>query len=153
MKRILTFSIPVVVVAFASVAAATRPLPGPGAGYWHTQGTVILDANNRPVRIAGVTWYGITGTDQGMADVSLDGTLIATVNLYAATRSTDTPVFTRSRPSSGSHTLETVTKKPTSLTVDAIGVTTLSSAPPPATRRSSKCQPAPRPDGRCPSWR
>ncbi len=29
-----------------------------GAGYWHTSGTRILDANNQPVRIAGINWYG-----------------------------------------------------------------------------------------------
>jgi endoglucanase len=28
-------------------------------GYWHTSGTQILDASSRPVRIAGVTWYGM----------------------------------------------------------------------------------------------
>lgn len=31
----------------------------PGAGYWHTSGTQILDENDRQVRIAGVTWYGM----------------------------------------------------------------------------------------------
>jgi endoglucanase len=31
----------------------------PGSGYWHTAGTQILDAAGRPVRIAGVTWYGM----------------------------------------------------------------------------------------------
>ncbi len=29
-----------------------------GAGYWHTSGSTILDANNQPVRIAGINWYG-----------------------------------------------------------------------------------------------
>ena len=29
-----------------------------GQGYWHTSGTQILDANNRPVRIAGINWFG-----------------------------------------------------------------------------------------------
>jgi endoglucanase len=29
-----------------------------GAGYWHTSGNQILDANNQPVRIAAVNWYG-----------------------------------------------------------------------------------------------
>lgn len=27
-------------------------------GYWHTNGTQILDANNQPVRIAGINWFG-----------------------------------------------------------------------------------------------
>lgn len=29
-----------------------------GQGYWHTNGTHILDANNQPVRIAGINWFG-----------------------------------------------------------------------------------------------
>ena len=30
-----------------------------GEGFWHTSGTAILDASDQPVRIAGVTWYGM----------------------------------------------------------------------------------------------
>lgn len=30
-----------------------------GAGYWHTNGNQILDANNQAVRIAGVNWFGM----------------------------------------------------------------------------------------------
>lgn len=29
-----------------------------GAGYWHTSGSQILDAQNQPVRIAGINWFG-----------------------------------------------------------------------------------------------
>lgn len=29
-----------------------------GAGYWHTSGSTILDANNQVVRIGGVNWFG-----------------------------------------------------------------------------------------------
>jgi endoglucanase len=29
-----------------------------GAGYWHTSGRQILDAAGRPVRIAGINWFG-----------------------------------------------------------------------------------------------
>ena len=29
-----------------------------GSGPWHTQGAQILDANNRPIRITGVNWFG-----------------------------------------------------------------------------------------------
>ncbi|HLJ68700.1 MAG TPA: cellulase family glycosylhydrolase [Chloroflexota bacterium] len=62
----------VVLVALSSLAAfkSGTELPGtfwpasaqtvaPGAGYWHTRGTTILDASNRPVRLAAVTWYGM----------------------------------------------------------------------------------------------
>jgi endoglucanase len=31
---------------------------GGGKGYWHTNGTQIFDANNQPVRIAGINWFG-----------------------------------------------------------------------------------------------
>ena len=34
----------------------------PGQGYWHTEGSQILDANNRPVRIAGINWFGFETT-------------------------------------------------------------------------------------------
>jgi len=33
-----------------------------GAGYWHTSGNQILDANNQPVRIAAINWYGFETT-------------------------------------------------------------------------------------------
>lgn len=34
-------------------------LATPGTGYWHTVGTQIVDGAGRPVRINGVTWYGM----------------------------------------------------------------------------------------------
>jgi len=30
-----------------------------GDGYWHTNGSQILDSNNQPVKIAGINWFGI----------------------------------------------------------------------------------------------
>jgi endoglucanase len=30
-----------------------------GTGYWHTNGNQILDANNQPVRITGINWFGM----------------------------------------------------------------------------------------------
>jgi endoglucanase len=35
-----------------------------GAGFWHTSGSTILDADNNPVRIAGINWYGFETTDE-----------------------------------------------------------------------------------------
>jgi endoglucanase len=35
-----------------------------GAGYWHTSGNQVLDANSQQVRIAGINWYGFETTDQ-----------------------------------------------------------------------------------------
>jgi endoglucanase len=37
--------------------------PGLGDGFWHTRGSQLLDSANRPVRIAGVNWYGFETTD------------------------------------------------------------------------------------------
>ncbi|MGD1219840.1 cellulase family glycosylhydrolase [Streptomyces krungchingensis] len=50
----------------AVTAALLLPLAGaqtaraadPGAGYWHTGGRQILDSADRPVRIAGINWFG-----------------------------------------------------------------------------------------------
>ncbi len=38
---------------------ATAGPTGPvGVGYWHTNGTQIVDSLNQPVRIAGINWFG-----------------------------------------------------------------------------------------------
>ena len=40
--------------------ATASPTAGPvGFGYWHTDGTRIVDASGRTVRIAAITWYGM----------------------------------------------------------------------------------------------
>jgi len=39
-------------------------LAAPGAGYWHTSGSKILDSNSQQVRIAGINWYGFETTDE-----------------------------------------------------------------------------------------
>lgn len=44
------------------LCAAAGPLQAAGTGYWHTSGNQILDANNQPVRIAAVNWYGFETT-------------------------------------------------------------------------------------------
>jgi endoglucanase len=49
---VLIFSLP---PADHAVAAD----PPRGAGYWHAVGPQLLDAAGRPVRIVGVTWYGM----------------------------------------------------------------------------------------------
>ena len=45
-------------------AAAQPAASGVGAGYWHTSGNQILDANGNPVRIAGINWYGFETPDE-----------------------------------------------------------------------------------------
>ncbi len=51
---------------FALVLAAFLPVSSraASAGWWHTSGNQILDANNQPVRIAGVNWYGFENQHQ-----------------------------------------------------------------------------------------
>jgi len=34
-----------------------------GQGYWHTSGSQLLDTQNRPVRIAGINWFGLETTN------------------------------------------------------------------------------------------
>lgn len=43
-----------VLVPLAGTAAAAA-----GAGYWHTDGRQLLDANNQPVRMTGINWFGL----------------------------------------------------------------------------------------------
>jgi cellulose 1,4-beta-cellobiosidase len=56
-------------ISAASTALSVTTSPGctsggtVGAGFWHTSGNQILDANNNPVRIAGINWYGFETTD------------------------------------------------------------------------------------------
>jgi len=50
-----------------AVPPFTPPVPpvvtAVGAGYWHTSGSKILDANGTAVRIAGINWYGFESVD------------------------------------------------------------------------------------------
>ncbi|MGB7539746.1 MAG: cellulase family glycosylhydrolase [Anaerolineales bacterium] len=45
-------------IALQALAAPTLWVNAAGAGYWHTSGSRILDANNQQVRIAGINWFG-----------------------------------------------------------------------------------------------
>ncbi|MEW1908265.1 cellulase family glycosylhydrolase [Kitasatospora sp. NPDC085895] len=44
--------------AHADTPAAPAATASAGAGYWHTSGRQILDEADRPVRIAGINWFG-----------------------------------------------------------------------------------------------
>jgi endoglucanase len=64
-RLLLVGSIVLVVVLMITIASAVilRANAGPtpevlGQGPWHTNGAQILDANNQPIRIAGVNWFG-----------------------------------------------------------------------------------------------
>ncbi len=51
----------------AAALLVCMPILSPAAhsaGYWHCSGSSILDSDNRPVRIAGVNWYGFETTDE-----------------------------------------------------------------------------------------
>jgi len=51
--------------AFALGIFSSRDcLAAPGAGYWHTSGSKIVDSNNQQVRIAGINWYGFETGDE-----------------------------------------------------------------------------------------
>ncbi len=52
-----------------------------GAGYWHTSGERILDANNHQVRIAGISWYGFETSSQTIGGLYAEdyGTILRTV--------------------------------------------------------------------------
>ena len=60
MKRSLSLSraLRQCVAAGAVLSMPTVAAVAQGAGFWHTSGNQILDANNTPVRIAGINWYG-----------------------------------------------------------------------------------------------
>ena len=53
-----------VIVLWVALAfhPALNVTPGLGDGYWHTHTNQILDSGNRPVRIAGINWYGFETT-------------------------------------------------------------------------------------------
>src|SRR5579859_440176 len=44
--------------SFSLVQLNTPKAHAAGTGYWHTNGSQILDSNNQPVRITGVNWFG-----------------------------------------------------------------------------------------------
>jgi endoglucanase len=44
------------VIRIRATSASPQPL---GSGFWHTSGTQVLDSENRPIRIASLTWYGM----------------------------------------------------------------------------------------------
>ncbi|SEE20026.1 endoglucanase [Streptomyces misionensis] len=59
----LTVLAAVAAILLALLTAVTSTAPAraastAGAGYWHTSGRQIVDANGNPVRIAGINWFG-----------------------------------------------------------------------------------------------
>jgi hypothetical protein len=80
-----------------------------------------------------VSWIGFKGPQTGIARVYLDGTLVATVDTYAATEALEAVLHTSNGLAGGPHTLaieSTGTRNPSSsdilVIVDAFDVTTMS---------------------------
>ena len=64
-RRTAFFTVLFTATALLAQLVLRAPLPGAhstvsaaGSGFWHTSGNQILDANNQPVRIAGINWFG-----------------------------------------------------------------------------------------------
>jgi endoglucanase len=53
----------VFVLTTLAMALASPSTWAQGAGYWHTSGSKIVDANGVTVRIAGINWYGFETPD------------------------------------------------------------------------------------------
>lgn len=56
----------------------------------------------------GIEWYGVTGSDHGMAAVYIDDELVQTVDCYTEDRQEDTLIFKIDNLSSGQHTIKIV---------------------------------------------
>jgi endoglucanase len=58
-RRLTTLAAAVLILGTAAVVPSIpQTANAAGTGYWHTSGRQILDANNTPVRIAGINWFG-----------------------------------------------------------------------------------------------
>ncbi|MGW3156066.1 cellulase family glycosylhydrolase [Streptomyces sp. NPDC001089] len=58
LAALVPFTATVPARAAAGPSSPSRTAAAAGAGYWHTEGRRILDAQNQPVRMAGVNWFG-----------------------------------------------------------------------------------------------
>lgn len=59
-RKILLSMLPLLLLAaLVSLIRSAPPADAAGAGYWHTNGKQLLDANNQPVRMTGVNWFGL----------------------------------------------------------------------------------------------
>jgi endoglucanase len=59
-RKILLAVLPLVLLAaLVPIIRSAPPAAAAGAGYWHTNGRQLLDANNQPVRMTGVNWFGL----------------------------------------------------------------------------------------------
>ncbi|HEX6358328.1 cellulase family glycosylhydrolase [Actinophytocola sp.] len=57
-RRIVALLLALTLLPLVGLASA-RPASAAGAGYWHTNGRQLLDANNQAVRMTGINWFGL----------------------------------------------------------------------------------------------
>ncbi|MEH7087328.1 discoidin domain-containing protein, partial [Neobacillus drentensis] len=57
-----------------------------------------------------IAWYGVKGSDHGKADVYIDDALDSTIDLYQATRSVQSLIYTKTGLRSGFHTIKIVVR-------------------------------------------
>jgi endoglucanase len=57
-KRFMALLLALVLVPLVGLASA-KPASAAGTGYWHASGSQLLDANNQPVRMTGINWFGL----------------------------------------------------------------------------------------------
>jgi endoglucanase len=59
-RKALLALIPVLLaIVLVPIMRSAPPAAAAGAGYWHTNGKQLLDANNQPVRMTGINWFGL----------------------------------------------------------------------------------------------
>ena len=63
-KYRLSFQSSAICMAVLALVSAPAALCAQGAGYWHTNGSQILDVNGNTVRIAGINWFGFETRDE-----------------------------------------------------------------------------------------
>jgi len=58
-RRNTVFAVLTALLAMLTPVVNATPAAAAGAGYWHTNGRQLLDANNQPVRMTGINWFGL----------------------------------------------------------------------------------------------
>ncbi|MGW2786932.1 cellulase family glycosylhydrolase [Streptomyces populi] len=58
LAALVPFTVAVPAQAAAAPSSPPTTAAASGAGYWHTDGRRLLDAQNQPVRMAGINWFG-----------------------------------------------------------------------------------------------
>jgi endoglucanase len=58
-RRNTVFAVLAALLAMLTPVVNATSAAAVGAGYWHTNGRQLLDANNQPVRMTGINWFGL----------------------------------------------------------------------------------------------